>query len=144
MRVILAHIESPTTNPSTRHNPHAKNMTRGKKPDAAIREAKKFAERMGYRWQENTENPELAYDFMAFKPGYAMLVKVRVPRYHINPDTFYEDLLEDDLREVRALPVPEMDAPRDLAPHPARAGLAPAPGPRARCGGDRMVGAGRV
>jgi hypothetical protein len=33
-------------------------MTRGKKPVAAIAEAKKFAERMGYRWQENS-HPDL-------------------------------------------------------------------------------------
>jgi hypothetical protein len=81
-------------------------MTRGKRPVAAIREAKKFAERMCYRWQENTDNPDLTYDFIAFKSGYAMLVKVRVPRHHINPDDFYEDLLADDLREIRALPFP--------------------------------------
>ena len=54
-------------------------MTRGKRPLAAIREAKKFAEKMSYRLQENTDNPDLAYDLMAFKPGYAILVKVRVP-----------------------------------------------------------------
>jgi len=47
-------------------------MTRGKRPKAAIRDAEKFAERMGYRWQENTDNPELGYDFIAFKNGFAM------------------------------------------------------------------------
>ena len=88
-------------------------MTRGRKPVAAIREAKKFAERMGYRWQENTDNPELAYDFIAFKPGSAMLVKVCVVRNHINPDTMYEDLLADVLREVRALPFPAW-MPREI------------------------------
>ena len=36
-------------------------MTRGVKPLAAIREAKKFAEKMGYRWQENSENPEIGW-----------------------------------------------------------------------------------
>jgi hypothetical protein len=88
-------------------------MTRGPKPTAAIRDAKKFAERMGYRWQENTDNPALAYDFAAFKDKYAMLVKVRVVRNHINPDTFYEDLLADDLCEVRALPFPPW-MPREI------------------------------
>jgi hypothetical protein len=88
-------------------------MTRGKKPEAAIRDAKKFAERMGYRWQENTDNPDLAYDLQVFKPGYAMLVKVRVLRYHISPETFYEDLLADDLREVRLLPFPKW-MPREI------------------------------
>jgi hypothetical protein len=88
-------------------------MTRGKKPAGAISDAKKFAERMGYRWQENTDNPELAYDLHVFKPGYAFLVKVRVLRNHINPDIFYEDLLEDDLRDVRALPFPQW-MPREI------------------------------
>jgi len=80
-------------------------MTRGKKPSAAIDEAKKFAEKMGYRWQTN-EHPDLAYDLFIFKPGAACIVRVRQTRYRIDPDTMYEDLLPDDLREVRALPFP--------------------------------------
>ena len=88
-------------------------MTRGKKPEAAINDAKKFAEKMGYQWQENTDNPDLAYDLFLFKPGYTFLVKVRVVRNHIDPDTFYEDLLEDDLRDVRALPFPQW-MPREI------------------------------
>ncbi len=71
-------------------------MTRGRKPEAAIAEAKKFAERMGYWWQENT-NPELAYDLFCFKPASVRVVKVRQTRYRINPETIYEDLLPDDL-----------------------------------------------
>jgi hypothetical protein len=88
-------------------------MTRGPRPLAAIRDAEKFAQRMGYRWQENTDNPELAYDFVAFKDDSAMLVKVRVMRNAINPDVFYEDLLEDDLRSVRALQFPQW-MPREI------------------------------
>ncbi len=88
-------------------------MTRGKRPAATIRDAQKFAEKMGYHWQENTDNPALAYDFSAFREGYAMLVKVRVLRNHISPDTFYEDLLAGDLREVRALPFPKW-MPREI------------------------------
>jgi len=40
-------------------------MTRGKKPEAAIREAKGFAERMGYRWITNP-HPDLAFDLEIF------------------------------------------------------------------------------
>ena len=40
-------------------------MTRGKKPDAAIAEAKGFAERMGYRWIENPHK-DLPYDLQIF------------------------------------------------------------------------------
>lgn len=90
-------------------------MTRGKKPAPAIRDAKKFAERMGYRSQENTDNPKIAYDFSAFKEGYARPVKVRVLRNHIRRDAFYEDLLADDLRDVRALPFPQW-VPREIWP----------------------------
>jgi hypothetical protein len=32
-------------------------MTRGAKPVVAIREAKKIAEKMGYRWQDNSQKP---------------------------------------------------------------------------------------
>jgi hypothetical protein len=42
-----------------------------------------------------------------------LLVKVRVVRNHINPDAFYEDLLADDLRDVRALPFPKW-MPREI------------------------------
>jgi hypothetical protein len=80
-------------------------MTRGKKPVAAIDEAKKFAERMGYRWQTN-EHPDLAYDLFIFKPATACIVRVRQTLYRIDPDTIYEKLIPDDLREVRALPFP--------------------------------------
>jgi hypothetical protein len=101
-----------TTNPIIFPNSINILMTRGKRPDGAIAEAKKFAERMGYWWQENT-NPELAYDLFAFKPKAALIVKVRLTRYRINPDTIYEDLIPDDLREVRALPFPAW-LPREI------------------------------
>ena len=94
-------------------------MTRGPRPAGAIRDAKKFAKRMGYFVQENTENPELGYDFIAFKEGHAMAVRVRVVRNAINPGVMYEDLLEAELREIPGPAVPAMDAPRNLAPHAA-------------------------
>jgi hypothetical protein len=60
---------------------------------------------MGYRWQENTQ-ADLAYDLFIFKPETACIVRVRQTRYRIDPETLYEDLIPDDLREVRALPFP--------------------------------------
>ncbi|MFZ1897815.1 hypothetical protein [Methanoregula sp.] len=80
-------------------------MTQGKKPVAACAEAKKFAERMGYQWLENPD-PALAFDLFIFKPEAACIVRVRQTRYRIDPDTIYEKLIPDDLREVRALPFP--------------------------------------
>jgi hypothetical protein len=87
-------------------------MTRGKKPVAAIEEAKKFAERMDYWWQENT-NPDLGYDLIIFKPGSIRIIKVRQTRYRINPDVIYEHLIPDDLSEVRGLPFPDW-IPREI------------------------------
>ena len=60
---------------------------------------------MGYRWQTN-EHPDLAYDLFIFKPATACIVRVRQTRYRIDPETIYEDLISDDIREVRALPFP--------------------------------------
>ena len=88
-------------------------MSRGPRPLAAIRDAKKFAEKMGYRWQENTDHPELGYDLLLFKPGHAFLLKVRVTRFTIGPDVFYEEFLPDDLRAMRELPFPKW-FPREL------------------------------
>lgn len=80
-------------------------MTRGKKPEAAITEAKGFAERMGYRW---TDHPhmDLAFDFEIFKPLYLRLVKVRQTRFLIDPEVFYEELFPDEIRQLRELPFP--------------------------------------
>jgi hypothetical protein len=61
---------------------------------------KKFAEKMGYRWQENTDNPELGYDLQLFKPGYTFLLRVLVIRNMIGPDVFYEDRFAEELREI--------------------------------------------
>ena len=87
-------------------------MTRGKKPDAAIAEAGKFAEKMGYRWQVNPD-PDLAYHLFIFKPEAAAIVYVMQKRYHIDPNSFYEDILKDELRDVRALPFPPW-IPREI------------------------------
>jgi len=80
-------------------------MTPGKKPVAAINEAKGFVERMGYRWQTNTD-PDLLYDLLIFKPASIWLVKVRQTRYRIDPESFYEDLFPNELRGLRDLPFP--------------------------------------
>jgi len=60
---------------------------------------------MGYRWQEN-QHPDLPYDLFIFKPESVRLVKVRLTRYHIDPESFYEDLFPDELRGLRDLPFP--------------------------------------
>jgi len=80
-------------------------MTRGKKPEAAIAEAKAFAERMGYRWTDNPHT-DLAFDFQIFKPLYFRLVKVHQTRFTINAEAFYEELFPDEILGLRELPFP--------------------------------------
>ena len=87
-------------------------MTRGRKPVAAIAEAKAFAERMGYRWIDNP-NADLPYDFLVFKPESVWLVKVRQTRYRINPEAFYDQLFPEEVRGLRDLPFPQF-IPREL------------------------------
>ncbi|WP_292418582.1 hypothetical protein [Methanoregula sp.] len=88
-------------------------MPRGRRPLAAIADAQQFAEKMGYQWQENTDHPDLGYDLFVFKPSNAFLLRVRVLRNHISAEDFYEDLLKDELAEVRSLPFPKW-MPREI------------------------------
>jgi len=80
-------------------------MTRGKKPEAAIAEAKGFAGRMGYRWTDNP-HPDLAFDFEIFKPLYFRLVKVHQTRFQIDSEALYEELFPDEITGLRKLPFP--------------------------------------
>ena len=100
-------------------------LTRGKKPEAAIDEAKGFAERMGYNWMDNLHE-ELPFDFFIFKPASFRAVKVRLTRYQIDPEVMYQKLFPERDPGLAGTPVPPVHPPRALAPHPAPAGLAPA------------------
>jgi hypothetical protein len=80
-------------------------MTRGKKPEAAIAEAKSFAVRMGYRWMDNPF-PDLLYDFQIFKPASFRVVKVWQTRYQIDPNGFYDQQFPDEVEGLRLLPFP--------------------------------------
>ena len=80
-------------------------MTRGKKPEAAIAEAKVFAERMGYRWMENSLE-DLPYDLQIFKPASFRVVKIRLTRYPIDPNGLYEQQFPDEIADLRSLPFP--------------------------------------
>jgi hypothetical protein len=80
-------------------------MTRGKKPEAAIAEAKEFAERMGYLQMDNPYT-DLPFDILIFKWESVRVVKVRQTRYHIDPNGFYEQQFPDLIRGLRDLPFP--------------------------------------
>ena len=60
---------------------------------------------MGYRPMDNL-NKDLPFDFLIFKPESVRVVKVRLTRYRIDPESFYEDLFPDELRGLRELPFP--------------------------------------
>jgi hypothetical protein len=87
-------------------------MTPGHPPLAAIRDAKKFAEKMGYQWEENT-HPELGYHLLIFKPDSLRLITVRVVRHAIGADVFYDELLPDEIAGMRMLPFPAW-IPREI------------------------------
>ena len=80
-------------------------MTRGKKPEAAIAEAKGFAQRMGYLPMDNLYD-DLMFDFLIFERESVRVVKVRQTRYHINPNGFYEQQFPDEIQGLRSLPFP--------------------------------------
>ena len=80
-------------------------MTRGKKPEAAISEAKEFAGRMGYMTIDNPHE-NLLFDFLIFKPESVRLVRVRQTRYHIDPNGFYDQQFPDEIQGLRSLPFP--------------------------------------
>jgi len=81
-------------------------MARGKRPVAAIAEAKEFAERMGYSWTDN-QNEEFAFDFFIHKPDSFRAVAVRMTRNRLDPEAFFEHLFPDEIAGLRALPFPE-------------------------------------
>lgn len=87
-------------------------MTRGRKPAVAITEAKKFAERMGYRWVDNP-HADHPYDFLIFKPESFRLIKIRQTRYRIDPEAFYDQLFPEEVRGLRELPFPPF-IPREI------------------------------
>ena len=80
-------------------------MTRGRKPEAAIAEAKGFAERMGYLPIDN-QLDDLMFDFLIFKRESVRVVKVRQMRYHIDPNGFYDQQFPDEIQGLRNLPLP--------------------------------------
>lgn len=80
-------------------------MTRGRKPEAAIAEAKGFAERMGYLPIDN-QLDDLMFDFLIFKRESVRVVKVRQTRYHIDPNGFYDQQFPDEIQGLRNLPFP--------------------------------------
>ena len=81
-------------------------MTRGRKPTTAIDEAKRCAEKMGYRWCRNTD-PEFPFDAFMFRDAVIAVVKVKKIRYSIDDRTPAEKIFPDEILALRSLPMPQ-------------------------------------
>jgi hypothetical protein len=79
---------------------------RGVKPKTIRDEAKALATRMGYRWQENTDNPDLPFDAFMFRPGIVVAVKLKKTRHAIDDDVILETKFPDEVSLHRSLPLP--------------------------------------
>ena len=87
-------------------------MPRGKKPFEAIKEAKGFAERMGYRCSDNPHE-DLQFDFEIFKSESVRLIKVVTSRFRLDPGTYSNQIYPKIVAELRAVPYPP-SIPREL------------------------------
>jgi hypothetical protein len=79
---------------------------RGVKPKNIRDEAKALANRMGYRWQENTDNPDLPFDAFMFRPGIVVTVKLKKTRHANDDDVIIETKFPDEVAVLRSLPLP--------------------------------------
>ena len=60
---------------------------------------------MGYRWQENTGNPDLPFDAFMFRTGIIIAVKLKKTRYAVDDDVIIEKKFPDEIAELRSLPL---------------------------------------
>ena len=80
-------------------------MPRGRRPVEAIKEAKEFAERMGYRCTDNP-HPDLQFDFEIFKPESCRLVKIVTSRFRLDPEIFSDQIYPEVVAELRDVSYP--------------------------------------
>ena len=76
------------------------------KPGSNLRdEAKKWAERMGYHWAENTD-PLVPFDGFLYHGAMIIAIKLRKLRYGLDDNCIIEKKLPEDVANLRNLPVP--------------------------------------
>ena len=76
------------------------------RPAAGLKdEAKKCAEQMGYHWAENTD-PSVPFDGFLYRSGIVVAVKLKKVRYGLGDNCIIENILPDDVADLRTLPVP--------------------------------------
>jgi hypothetical protein len=78
---------------------------KGRKPTTIRGEAKRCAEHMGYRWQENTD-PELKFDGFMFNNFVIVAVKIKKIRTQFIGDVIIEKKFPDEVYDLRNLPLP--------------------------------------
>jgi hypothetical protein len=76
------------------------------RPGSNLRiEARQWAERMGYRWAENTD-PSIPFDGFLYRNSMIIAVKLRKLRYGLDDNCIIEKKLPEDVADLRNLPVP--------------------------------------
>lgn len=76
------------------------------RPGSNLRiEARQWAERMGYRWAENTD-PSMPFDGFLYRDSMIIAVKLRKLRYGLDDNCIIEKKLPEDVAALRNLPVP--------------------------------------
>jgi len=81
-----------------------KNM-RGRKPTTVTEEAKCCAEKMGFRWLNNTL-ADLPFDAFIFRPAVIAAIRLKKIRYAMDDDVIIEKKFPDEVAELRSLPLP--------------------------------------
>jgi hypothetical protein len=76
------------------------------KPGSNLRhEAKKWAERGGYHWAENTD-PSVPFDGFLYRDAMIIAIKLRKLRHGLDDNCIIENKLPDEVADLRNLPVP--------------------------------------
>jgi hypothetical protein len=75
------------------------------KPASGKDEMRKWAERMGYHWAENTD-PSVPFDGFLYRMAMVIAVKKKKIRYGLADNCIIENKFPEDVSDLRSLPVP--------------------------------------
>jgi len=78
---------------------------RGRKPTSVTEEAERCAEKMGFRWLNNTL-ADLPFDAFIFRPAVIAAIRLKKIRYAMDDDVIIEKKFPDEVAELRSLPLP--------------------------------------
>jgi hypothetical protein len=83
-----------------------RNTIRGTRSTTIRDEGRACAERMRYHWLANT-NSDVLFDGLIYRTAAVVVVKLKKVRYAICNDCIIEKKFPDEVRALRALPLPE-------------------------------------